>query len=334
MSEKIKKNIYILSWILIFILSIVLFRLVKIYDICCLVLGVASPIIFGYIFAWVLEPIYHKMAKKMGTFLSLGLLIVATILIYCLLIWYLLPIVIENASSLITSLNGLLDDLSQYSFLEGLKNYAHLDIDVLIDSCNSLISFFGIFGLIHIFGFYMLYNYEYINSYLRKLIPVKYKRITLEYVRKLSTNMRLYIKGTLIDTFILFIISSVLYTVIGLKYSVFLAILASITNIIPFVGPYIGGIPAVLVGLTTSTNLGLMTLACVVLAQTLESNIINPVIMSKCIKVNPLLIVIALTVMGKFLGLFGMIFAVPTIIILKLTYNFLEKYKKIGTHSA
>lgn len=262
--------------------------------------------------------------------LGLAIIIAVTVAIYCLLIWFLLPIVIENASSIIGTINSFLSDLSEYSFLEGLKNYNHLDVEILINSCNNLISFFGIFALVHIFGFYMLYNYDYINAFLRRLIPMKYRRITLEYVRKLSTNMRFFIKGTLIDTFILFVISSILYTAIGLKYSIFLAVLSAITNIIPFVGPYIGGIPAVLVGFMSSTELGLLTLACVVFAQTVESNFINPYIMSKCIKVNPLLIVISLTLMGKFFGLFGMVFAVPMIITLKLTYEFLKKYKKIA----
>lgn len=329
MREKIAKNCYALSWITLFILSIVLFRLVKLYDICCLIFEVTSPIVFGYIFAWILHPIFKKLESKMDGRLGLAILIGITIILYCLLIYFFLPIVVENASNIINSINSLLSDLSNYSFLEGLKNYTHLDVNMLIDSCSNLISFLGIFALVHIFGFYMLLNYDYINAFLRRMIPNKYRRITLEYIRKLSTNMRFFIKGTLIDTFILFIISSILYTAIGLKYSIFLAVLSAITNIIPFVGPYIGGIPAVLVGLMSSTKLGFLTLGCVVFAQTIESNFINPYIMSKCIKVNPLLIVIALTIMGKFFGLFGMIFAVPSIIVLKLTYEFLKKYKKI-----
>lgn len=330
MLEKIKKNGYLLSWLLIIILSIIVIRLLKLYDICCTILTVVSPILFGYIFAWVLKPPYYKLAKKIGNRLAIGLFIALSVLIYCLVIWYLFPIILENAKSLVDISNAFIDKISSFSFLEDLKKYKTLDVSVLIDSCNNLLSFLGIFGLIHIFGFYMLYNYEQINSFLRKLIPLKYKRITLEYIRKLSSNMRLYIKGTLIDTFILFVISSILYAIIGLKYPIFLAAFSALTNIIPFIGPYIGGIPAVLVGLASSIKLGIITLGCIVFAQTVESNIINPYIMSKCIKVNPLLIVIALTVMGKFLGLLGMIFAVPTIIILKLTYDFLCKYKKIG----
>ena len=256
------------------------------------------------------------------------ILITIMLCLYGLLVWYLLPIVMNNVGNLLNVIENFIEKLSNLPFFDGLKGRFSPDVDALLESCNNLISFLGIFALIHIFGFYLLYNFDVVNGHLRHLIPVKYRRITLEYVRKMSLNMRLYIKGTLIDTTILFVISSVLYTIIGLKYAIFLAVLSAVTNIIPFIGPYIGGIPAVLVGLSVSTELGVATLVCVILAQTVESNIINPLIMAKCIKVNPLFIVIALTIMGKFAGLLGMVFAVPSVIILKITCEFLQKYKE------
>lgn len=329
MKEKISKNIYILSWILIVILSIVLIRLLKLYDICCLIFSITSPILFGYIFAWILYPVFKKLTRKTNERASIAILIAGTIALYGLLIWGILPIVIENASNLVELLENFVHDISAFPFFENLSEYATLDVEFVISSCNNLLAFFGIFALIHIFGFYMLYNFDRINSWGRGLIPIKYRRLTLEYLRKISTYMRLYLKGTLIDTLVLFGISSILYLAIGLKYPIFLAILSAITNIIPFIGPYIGGIPAVLIGLSSSMRLGVVTLGAVVLAQTVESNVINPMIMAKCIKVNPLLIVISLTLMGRFFGLLGMVFAVPVIIILKITYVLLQKYKKL-----
>ncbi len=173
----------------------------------------------------------------------------------------------------------------------------------------------------------MLYNYDTIKSYVKGLIPKKKLKLITDYTNKLSLNMRVYLRGTLIDTGILFVISFLLYLLIGLDYPFILALFSALTNIIPFIGPYIGGIPAVLVGLSGSLNLGIITLAVIIFAQTVESNFINPMIMSKCIKINPLLIVIALSIMGKFLGVIGMVFAVPILIVIKLTIEFIKKYK-------
>lgn len=327
MPKKLSNNIYYLSCILIALLGIILFRLIKVYDIFCTILGIAIPVIFGYIFAWILNPIYKKMNKKLDRRISIVIIVIVFLLFYTVLIWKLIPIFIKNGLSLIETLSSYTDKLAKYPFLEGLSEYSSLDVNVIIDSCSNFISWIIEFVLIHIFGFYILFTYDYVNSFLRSIIPLKYKRLVLDYIRKMSINMRSYIRGTLLDTVILFIISSILYTLIGLEYPIMLALFSAITNIIPFVGPYIGGIPAVLVGLGKSLNLGLITVGVIVFAQTIESNIINPMIMSKCIKINPILIIISLSVMGKFFGLLGMIFAVPVLIIFKLSLEFYKKYK-------
>ncbi len=330
MPKKLLDNLYYLSWLIIALLAIFLFRLIKIYDIFCTFFKIVFPVIFGYIFAWILKPLMTKLERKLNRKISIVLIVLTFIVFYFLIIWKLIPIFLENASSLLSMIEEYQTKLSEYPFLEGLKDVKTIDINTLLSSCGNLISWLIEFVLIHIFGFYMLYTYDSINSFLRSLIPQKYKRIVLEYVRKMSINMRIYIKGTLLDTLILFIISSILYLIIGLDYAIILAGFSAITNVIPFVGPYIGGIPAVLVGLGTSVDLGLVTLGVIIFAQTIESNIINPMIMSKCIKVNPILIIISLSIMGKFAGLLGMIFAVPIIIIFKLTYEFTKKYKKLA----
>jgi len=329
MNEKLKKNLYYLSFIVLAILTIFLVRLLKIYDICCTILEITSPILFGFIFAWILEPIFKKLANRFNKFWASGILIIAFLAFYTFLIWKILPIVINNLGSFGIVVENYLNKLEEYPFFEGLDDIKIVDMNILLESCGSIVSVIVTVVLVHIFGFYILYNYDMVVKFLKSLVPLKYKKIFLEYTRKLSLNMRLYIKGTLLDTLILFIASSIFYLIIGLPYPVMLAGFSAITNIIPFVGPYIGGVPAVLVALGSSVNLALVTVLVIVFLQTVESNIINPMIMSKCIKINPLLIIIALTVVGKFLGLFGMILAVPLLIVLKLTYEFLKKYEKI-----
>ncbi len=327
MTDKLKKNLYYLSWITIFILSIFLIRLLKIYDICCTVLSIVAPIIFGFIFAWILRPIEEKIEKKYNKFIACGILIGIFTVIYVLIIGKLVPMLFKNLTSIFDLFKKYIDKLETIPFFSELQGKEIFNIDLLLSSCTSLISIIGVVGLIHIFGFYMLYNYEQIVKFLRGLIPKSYKKMVNDYIEKLSFNMRLYIKGTLIDTSILFLLSTVLYMIIGLDYPVILASFSAITNIIPFIGPYIGGAIAVLVAFKQSFKLVIATLIVIILAQTVESNIINPMIMSKCVKINPLIIVITLTIMGKLGGLLGMIFAVPLLIILKLTFEFLQKYR-------
>ncbi len=178
------------------------------------------PILFGYIFAWIFYPLLKKMKKRVDEKLSITLLIIITVLIYSFIVWKLVPIILANIENLFGLFNTYIEKIDDIPFLEGFRDLPRVDAGTIIDKCSSILGFLLKFGLVHLFGFYILYNYGQINSYLRRLIPFKYRKISLEYLRKLSINMRAYIRGTLIDTLILFLASSVLYFIIGLDYPI------------------------------------------------------------------------------------------------------------------
>lgn len=327
MTNKLKRNLYILSLLLIIILGFYVIKLFKIYRFCSIIFSIILPLVFGFIFAWIINPLYKKMNKRFNKRMSIFMLIVLFAGFYGIIIWKFIPLIYLNIGNLTNSIADIIGHISEYSFLEGLEKYKNIDIGVVIDSCSNVLEYLCIFLLSHVFGFYILYTYENIRDSIGALVPKRYFDIYLEYIEKVSKNMRLYLKGTLLDTLILFVVSSVVYFFLGLKYPIILAAFSSITNIIPFVGPYIGGVPAVIMGISNSLRLGVITGVCILIIQTIESNVINPMIMSQCVKVNPILILIILSIMGKFFGLLGMIFAVPTLILIKLTIPFIKKYK-------
>jgi len=276
---------------------------------------------------------YKKLRAKTNKTISFILLIILVLSFYGLLMGLIFPFVIKEASHLINALKNAIEKIVTIDEFSNLKKYIPNDLKWLLKYCNDALAIIINFILAHLFAFYILLNYEQINFLAKKKLPNKYKNTTLKFIKKVSTNMRYYLKGTLIDMGILFIISFVLFKIIGLKYSFFLALFCAITNIIPFIGPYIGGIPAILMGLSVSFKLGIITLIAIIVCQIIESNIINPIIMSKCIKINPLLIVLAITIMGKFLGFIGMILAVPLLILVKLTLEFYHKSKENIEHA-
>ena len=105
-------------------------------------------------------------------------------------------------------------------------------------------------------------------------------RLSLE----ITGNLRVFVKGTLLDTVILFIMSLITFSITGMPYALLFAIFTSITNVIPFIGPYIGGVPAILVSLSVSMRLGIIVLIEVMILQFIESSFIHPYIMSKGLK--------------------------------------------------
>jgi len=106
-------------------------------------------------------------------------------------------------------------------------------------------------------------------------------------------------------------------------------IMVSITDLIPYIGPYIGGAVAVIVGFTQSPIVGLGVLIIALIVQLLESYILQPVVMSKAMHLHPVMIIVGLLLFGHFFGIIGMIVATPCMAIIKEIVLFVSsKLKK------
>ena len=149
----------------------------------------------------------------------------------------------------------------------------------------------------------------------------------LTLINKLNNNLKSYVHGTLLIMFILFIFQSIALWIAGLEAPMVFGLFCAVTNVIPYIGPYIGGVPAVVVGLSISPMTGIFALIAVVLAQTLESYFLQPIVMGKTMKLHPVTIMLGLLLFGHFFGIIGMILATPVISILKTIFQFFnEKY--------
>ncbi|MFI3307929.1 MAG: AI-2E family transporter, partial [Mycoplasmatota bacterium] len=122
-----------------------------------------------------------------------------------------------------------------------------------------------------------------------------------------------------------FLISSLAFSIIGLQSPLLFGLICGITNIIPYVGPYIGGFPAAIIGLSQSVTIGILTIIAIAIIQFLEGNFLQPVILSKTTKLHPVLIIMGLLVFGYFWGILGMIVATPILATLKAIFLFFEE---------
>ena len=104
--------------------------------------------------------------------------------------------------------------------------------------------------------------------------------------------------------------------IIGVEYALVLAILSGVTELIPFIGPWIGAVPGVLIAFTQAPILGLAAAIVYLLVQQLENNIIVPKVMSKAVGLSPLLVIIALLIGAKVAGILGALLAVPVALII------------------
>ncbi len=177
--------------------------------------------------------------------------------------------------------------------------------------------------------FFILKDGRQAPTFLLKILPKKHQNEGINILKDMDEALSAYIQGQLIVSFCVGLTAYIGYLIIGLDYALVLGFVAMITNVIPFIGPWIGTFPAVIVGLLDSPFRALLVVIVVVIVQQIDSNITSPLVMGKKLNIHPLTIIFVLLVAGKFGGLLGLIFAVPVYALLKVIVTHLYRYVKL-----
>lgn len=139
-----------------------------------------------------------------------------------------------------------------------------------------------------------------------------------------------YLRGTLIASACTGFLAFVGYQIIGVPYALVLGLLTGLLNVIPMVGPWIGGGVAAVVGLFVSPLTALLSLVVTIAAQQVTDLFISPRVMSSQVELHPIMVIFALLVGGSLLGVVGMIIAVPVVATIKgvFVYYFERRTKR------
>ena len=187
-------------------------------------------------------------------------------------------------------------------------------------------SFNFVLGLM--IGFYLLYDFNKVNDNIKNIIPYSWKNNYEELVHRINTSLRSYVQGVLLVMLLVFITQCIGLTLAGIEAPILFALFCAVTDIIPYFGPYIGGVPAVIVGFTISPITGICVLISILVVQILENNFYQPLIMGHTMKLHPVTIMIGLLIFQDFFGIIGMVVATPVIACLKVLITFINE--KLG----
>ena len=337
-----------------FIISRIDIKEVQILPFVLTVLGLLSPLFIGIVVAWLFDPFVTYLNKK-GIRRGLGAAISYAIFlgIIVLILTALIPLLSEQVNDFVTTtVPALFTSVREFidNFFNSLNNIENFDAfamrdeifnnlesiatnltsslpDLLVSIVTSLFSGIGVFAVGLIIGFYLLLDFDKNTDTLFSLVPKKYRSETKKCLNAVNKPLKRFVNGALIDCSIIFVVTTIGFSIIGLKAPLLFAVFCAITNVIPYAGPYIGGAPAVLVGLTQSPTIGIAVLIFIVVVQAVEGNLLQPFIMSKTTKLNPVTIILGLLVFGYFFGILGMILSTPIIGAIKELINFFdEKY--------
>lgn len=303
-------------------LNILLFLLIikecQIVGFCITLVSLISPLFFGYIIAWLLKPIMLYLNKHFNIYLSTTLTYIIIALIVLILSYYVIPVIIMEIKNIIPAVLSFYYNLPKEIVSKIDINIIGKAIKLLNNYTNNLKNILFTTFYSFFISFFFLTNHLKVSKVIGHYLPNK---LTI----KISTDLKAFVLGTFIDTIILFFMTLISLYIVHMPYALLFSIIISITNIIPFIGPYIGGIPAILVGLSVNLNKGIIILVIVLLLQFIESTFIHPMIMSKSLKLNPITIIMGLIVFGYFFGIMGMLISTPLISIIKTIYVYYKK---------
>lgn len=182
-------------------------------------------------------------------------------------------------------------------------------------SVFSLVS--GIFGGIVTFvtvlvlTFYFVVKKDGLKHFVKSLTPIKYQNYVVSVFLRIQDKLGLWLRGQLLLSGIIFLVTLVGLLILDVRYALVLALIAGITEAIPFVGPFIGAVPAVFLAFSESPLKGAFVLILYIVIQQLENNIIVPKVMQKAVGLNPIVVMVAILLGAKLAGVLGALLAIP-----------------------
>jgi predicted PurR-regulated permease PerM len=178
----------------------------------------------------------------------------------------------------------------------------------------------GLFGLITtlILSFYLLIEAEPMFAYVIRFVPAGRRGEARTMAREVVTKISAWLRAQLMLAGLMGTCTAVGLGLLGVPYFYVVALIAAIGEMIPIVGPVIGGIAAVAVAVTVSTKLAVIVGIYFLILHQLEANILVPKIMERRVGVSPVAVMAALLIGSELSGLAGAILAIPTAAILSV----------------
>ncbi|MBM7554667.1 AI-2E family transporter [Thalassobacillus pellis] len=211
---------------------------------------------------------------------------------------------------------GFHDQLSE--ILISMEAWANERITMLLASLSNMVEVMIIAAVIPVLTFYFLKDFDRMKGVCKKLTPKRFQSEGKHLLEDISISLGGYIRGQLLVCLFVGLFSFLGFWIIGIKYPLLLGIVIGATNIIPYFGPLLGAIPAVIIAMTTSWKMVVFVLITIIIVQMLEGNLLSPYIVGKSIHIHPILIILALLVGEEVAGVLGMILAVPVLTCLKV----------------
>ncbi|OQA52664.1 MAG: AI-2 transport protein TqsA [candidate division WS2 bacterium ADurb.Bin280] len=301
-----------------------------------LIRDILMVLLVVFIISIALEPFVEKLAKQgVPKALSVIVLYFALIIFLGLLIYFVVPPVILQLREFTLNLPYSSENLQGIN-LESATNTINQIINsfslkatpVTEGLLNGIISLFGgVVSAVTVFAltFYALIDSDSIRENIGKLIPLEQKDKLILTFKRVSEKLSDWLRGQLSLMLIIGLVDGLALWALGIGFSLTLGILSGLLEIIPVIGPIIAAVSAIFVALITGAPIWkiLVVILIFIVVQQLENQILVPKIMQKAVGLSPIVVILAIMIGNRLLGIGGAILAVPIVAGIQV---FVEEY--------
>ena len=295
--------------------------------------------VISLILAYVLNPVVtYFESRGLGRTLSTSVIFFCIILFLTLFVFLLLPNFSKELQSMQSNMKSgqtsvaiaklEADLVSKLSFLgieklnvigqleksmaeigEGIFNY-------IIDAVSLITNLI----LIPFFIFFLLKDGRTFTHHFIKLVPNRYFEFFINLKSKTDDQLGNYVRGQFAESLIVGVLVIIAMFILDIKYAFVIGLFVGLTNLIPYIGPLIGAVPAILVAFFDSgdVNQAIYVAIALLIVQVLDNLILKPIVVAKSVDMHPMTVLLVVIIGGQFFGVLGMLLSVPLTAIIQL----------------
>lgn len=313
-------------------------------------LDIIGAVLLAVVIAAAIEPpirwmTAHRVPRTIAVFLMyLLFLVIISLALYSIIpqltgeLRSFIDEVPQSIDRLKLSLEARFPGLPANTLLEKLKEFLQdeniTSAGLLTDFFRGVPKFFG--GVFMVFitfvlSFYLAIQENGISKFLRVISPEQYDDYVVGLWGRTQRKIERWLQGQLVLAVIVGLIVYIGLLLMGVQFALMLALVSAVFEIIPFFGPVLAAIPAIVIASVQSPLSGLLVVALYALVQQLENHVLYPIVMRKMTGVAPMVVILALLVGGRVAGLTGLILAIPAVVVILEILGDREQQKRRET---
>ncbi len=304
---------------------------------------VMLPIVIASVLYVLLEPVVHWLQRSgMHKVAAITLVLVLLVTVLAIFVAYTVPGLTEQFSEFRERLPQVWENASRLTGV--VENWLNENLGVvpeeagLLPAASSMVKQWsgkliggasGVIAdaamwlfLIPLITFFFLRDFRSLRNQVISGLPNHLFEETLTIYHKVGTQLEMYVRGVMLQSLIMAVVTTVGFAIIGLPMAIVLGILAGIFNLIPYVGPLLAMIAPLLVALSISIDPQLLiaAVAVIIVGQLNDNIVVVPTILARAANLHPLIALLAIIVAGNLFGLMGMVFALPVLATARIIY--------------